>query len=182
VKKYYKLSGVVVALGALLFMGFGCGGGDDVSTEEEEYIAGQIDPLKADISSVHEEIASLGEEIALLKTKVEGLASQEDIAKIQEDIAKIQEDIASLRGKISSLAAKVEQYKPVAPVAKEARAPRFRPAAPAAPELEEELEAAGRMLLTIPEVEIRQRFARQNLGLVNAIAGGDFASIYFLLQ
>ena len=180
-KKYYKLSGAVLALGALLFMGFGCGGGDDVSTDEEEYIAGQLAPLKADISSVREEIAPLGEKMALLlKTTLEGLASQEDIAKVQKDID-------NLRGEINSLAARVKklEYKPAAVVEK-APAPAVRPVrprrAPMAPVAEptEELGAVSRPSLALPE--IAQRSARQNLSLIDAIAGGDFASIYSLLQ
>ena len=179
-KKYYKLSGAVLALGALLFMGFGCGGGDDVSTDEEEYIAGQLAPLKADISSVREEIAPLGEKMALLlKTTLEGLASQEDIAKVQKDID-------NLRGEINSLAARVKklEYKPAAVVEK-APAPAVRPRrAPRAPVTEptEELGAVSQPLPSAPQVKMRERSARQNLGLIDAIAGGDFASIYFLLQ
>lgn len=105
--KYYKLLSAVIALGLLLFLGFGCGGGN-ISDEEEKYISEQITPLKESISSLHEDISplhdeiasiqkditSMGKEIVLLNTKMKRLASKAEITKVREEIASLKEETA----------------------------------------------------------------------------------------
>jgi len=185
--KYCKLFGAAGAVGLLLFAGFGCGGGDSISDEEEEYIRGQVAPLEEDIASLGEDIARLGEEVAELRmgvkeltSQVAGLAPQEDIASLREEIASLREEIGRLREEIALLKVEAEspaEVKPVNELPGEAMPLAVSTEVYAVTEalngLQAELEVTARML---PSLQVEETSALDRLRLIRAISRGDLTS------
>ncbi len=178
--KYCKLFGAAGAVGLLLFAGFGCGGGDSISDEEEEYIRGQVAPLEEDIASLGEDIARLGEEVAELRmgvkeltSQVAGLAPQEDIASLREEIGRLREEIALLKVEAESPA----EVKPVNELPGEAMPLAVSTEVYAVTEalngLQAELEVTARML---PSLQVEETSALDRLRLIRAISRGDLTS------
>ena len=185
--KYCKLFGAAGAVGLLLFAGFGCGGGDSISDEEEEYIRGQVAPLEEDIASLGEDIVRLGEEVAELRmgvkeltSQVAGLAPQEDIASLREDIASLREEIGRLREEIALLKVEAEspaEVKPVNELPGETMPLAVSTEVYAVTEalngLQAELEVTARML---PSLQVEETSALDRLRLIRAISRGDLTS------
>jgi len=188
--KYCKLFGAAGAVGLLLFAGFGCGGGDSISDEEEEYIRGQVAPLEEDIASLREDIARLGEEVAELRmgvkeltSQVAGLAPQEDIASLREDIARLGEEIGRLREEIALLKVEAESPAEVKPVSMVNELPGEAMPLAVSTEvyavtealngLQAELEVTARML---PSLQVEETSALDRLRLIRAVSRGDLTS------
>ena len=195
--KYYKLFGAATAVGLLLFAGFGCGGGDSISDDEEEYVRGQVAPLEEDIASLREDIARLGEEVAELRmgvkeltSQVAGLAPQEEIASLREEIGRLREEIASLREEIillkvevESPAVEVESPAEVKPVSMLNELPGEAMPLAVSTEvyavtealngLQAELTVTARML---PSLQVEETSALDRLRLIRAISEGDLTA------
>jgi hypothetical protein len=184
--KYYKSFGAAAAVGLLLFLGFGCGGGgDSISDEEEDYIRGQIAPLEEDISSLYGEIASLreditslGEEIAELRVKVEGLASPEEMISGEGEIASVQEDMASWGDEISF----PPRYEGM-PVSEGMEAAPVNVVFQAVEGLLEGPQVgpeAVNRVFSSPRVEVEETSALVTLALIRAISTGDLISFMLM--